>query len=84
MRLSSDVPLSAVRDYWNARPCNVRHSPKPVGTKEYFDEVEARKYFSNLTSRVSPSFHAGVTRRSWRLAVVSGPIPSTSPGTGPG
>jgi len=45
MRLSSDVPLSAVRDYWNARPCNVRHSPKPVGTKEYFDEVEARKYF---------------------------------------
>ena len=27
------------------RPCNIRHSPKPVGTREYFDEVEARKYF---------------------------------------
>jgi hypothetical protein len=21
------------------------HSPKPVGTREYFDEVEKRKYF---------------------------------------
>jgi SAM-dependent methyltransferase len=34
-----------VRDYWNARPCNIRHSPQPVGSKEYFDEVTARKYF---------------------------------------
>jgi 2-polyprenyl-3-methyl-5-hydroxy-6-metoxy-1,4-benzoquinol methylase len=38
-------PLAEVNAYWNARPCNIRHSPKPVGTKEYFDEVEARKYF---------------------------------------
>ncbi len=37
--------IEAVRAYWDARPCNIRHSPKPVGTKEYFDEVEARKYF---------------------------------------
>jgi ubiquinone/menaquinone biosynthesis C-methylase UbiE len=34
-----------VRRYWDARPCNIRHSPKEVGTREYFDEVEARKYF---------------------------------------
>src|ERR1700674_1915065 len=39
------TPLAKVNAYWNARPCNIRHSPKPVGTKEYFDEVEARKYF---------------------------------------
>ncbi len=39
------TPITKVRAYWNARPCNIRHSPKPVGTKEYFDEVEARKYF---------------------------------------
>ena len=38
------TPLARVSAYWNARPCNIRHSPKPVGTKEYFDEVEARKY----------------------------------------
>jgi len=40
-----DVPIASVRDYWNARPCNIRHSPLPVGTREYFDEVEKRKYF---------------------------------------
>jgi ubiquinone/menaquinone biosynthesis C-methylase UbiE len=33
-----------VQRYWDSRPCNIRHSPKPVGSKEYFDEVEARKY----------------------------------------
>ena len=37
--------LNAVREYWNRRPCNIRHSPAPVGTREYFDQVEARKYF---------------------------------------
>src|SRR5690349_19445191 len=40
-----DTSISRVNEYWNARPCNIRHSPKPVGTREYFDEVEARKYF---------------------------------------
>lgn len=34
-----------VEAYWDRRPCNIRHSPRPVGTREYFDEVEARKYF---------------------------------------
>lgn len=37
--------IGQVRDFWNRRPCNIRHSTKPVGTREYFDEVEARKYF---------------------------------------
>jgi 2-polyprenyl-3-methyl-5-hydroxy-6-metoxy-1,4-benzoquinol methylase len=37
--------IDQVRDYWNARPCNIRHSPQPVGSRGYFDEVEARKYF---------------------------------------
>jgi len=36
--------IERVADYWNRRPCNIRHSPKPIGTREYFDEVEARKY----------------------------------------
>jgi SAM-dependent methyltransferase len=34
-----------VQAYWNARPCNIRHSNQPVGTKEFFNEVETRKYF---------------------------------------
>jgi len=39
-----DIPVTKVREYWNSRPCNIRHSPQPVGSREYFDEVEARKY----------------------------------------
>jgi len=39
------VPIEEVRAYWDARPCNIRHSRQEVGTREYFDEVEARKYF---------------------------------------
>jgi len=37
--------IDQVRSYWNRRPCNIRHSTKPIGSREYFDEVEARKYF---------------------------------------
>ncbi len=39
------VDIESVRSYWNDRPCNIRHSTQPVGSREYFDEVEARKYF---------------------------------------
>jgi 2-polyprenyl-3-methyl-5-hydroxy-6-metoxy-1,4-benzoquinol methylase len=39
------VPIDAVREYWNRRPCNIRHSTKTPGSREYFDEVEHRKYF---------------------------------------
>jgi 2-polyprenyl-3-methyl-5-hydroxy-6-metoxy-1,4-benzoquinol methylase len=46
MKSSFDhVSIEYIKDFWNRRPCNIRHSPKPVGTREYFDEVEARKYF---------------------------------------
>jgi len=40
-----DVPIEEVRGFWNQRPCNIRHSPQQVGTREYFNEVEKRKYF---------------------------------------
>ena len=42
--LFAKMPLAAVEKYWNDRPCNLRHSTKQVGTREYFDEVERRKY----------------------------------------
>lgn len=38
------VPISRVREFWDARPCNLRHSASEVGTRQYFDEVESRKY----------------------------------------
>src|SRR6516164_4704006 len=47
----TDIPaaptatIEDVRTYWDRRPCNLRHSTLPVGTREYFDEAEARRYF---------------------------------------
>lgn len=41
----SNIDIKEVQDYWDRRPCNIRHSKLPIGTKEYFDEVEKRKYF---------------------------------------
>lgn len=38
------MSIEIVKNYWNKRPCNIRHSTKEVGTREYFDEVEQRKY----------------------------------------
>jgi SAM-dependent methyltransferase len=56
----ADVQIARVRDYWNNRPCNIRHSTQPVGTKEYFDEVEARKYL------VEPHIPAFADFEKWR------------------
>lgn len=45
MEQSRSVSIELVEEYWDRRPCNIRHSPSEVGTRQYFDEVEARKYF---------------------------------------
>jgi len=37
--------IDVIQKYWDERPCNIRHSSKDIGTKEYFDEVEHKKYF---------------------------------------
>lgn len=36
--------IDDVKKFWNDRPCNVRHSSRPLGTREYFDEVELKKF----------------------------------------
>lgn len=41
----AQASIQTVQEYWDARPCNIRHSDKQVGSREYFDEVEKRKYF---------------------------------------
>lgn len=43
--MSNNVSIEEVKEYWDKRPCNIRHSPAQIGTRQYFDEVEARKYF---------------------------------------
>ncbi len=54
------VQVDEVQAYWDARPCNVRHSTKPVGTRAYFDEVEARKY------RVEPHIPSFADFARWK------------------
>ncbi len=41
----AETSISQVQEYWNRRPCNIRHSTAEIGTREYFDQVEERKYF---------------------------------------
>ncbi len=36
--------IKDVTEYWDRRPCNIKHSNLPIGSKEYFDAVEERKY----------------------------------------
>jgi len=55
----SKSSLKDVQDFWNARPCNIQHSNAPVGTKQYFNEVEERKYF------VEPHIPAFADFTSW-------------------
>lgn len=56
----ADVEIQEVRNYWNARPCNIRHSTAEIGTEEYFNQVEARKYF------VEPHIPAFSEFERWR------------------
>lgn len=37
--------IKEVENYWDSRPCNIKHSSAEIGSVEYFNEVEYRKYF---------------------------------------
>jgi 2-polyprenyl-3-methyl-5-hydroxy-6-metoxy-1,4-benzoquinol methylase len=43
--MSDKLLKQKIADYWNNQPCNVKHSNKSVGTKEYFEEITKKKYF---------------------------------------
>tara|TARA_R110002074_G_scaffold132808_3_gene276365 strand:+ start:5056 stop:5811 length:756 start_codon:yes stop_codon:yes gene_type:complete len=38
------MSIEEVKQYWDNRPCNLKHSNKEIGSKEYFLEVSKRKY----------------------------------------
>ena len=54
------MDIEKVKKYWNDRPCNIRHSNKEVGTKDYFEEVEKRRY------KVEPSILDFVDFPKWK------------------
>jgi len=39
------MDIEKIKKYWNNKPCNINHSLYEIGTKEYFDEIEKKKYF---------------------------------------
>jgi len=41
---SDEKLMNDVYEFWNNRPCNIKHSNKKIGSKEYFEEVTKRKY----------------------------------------
>ena len=42
---AKDRSIEDVARYWDARPCNIRFSRAPIGSVQYFNDVEKRKYF---------------------------------------
>jgi 2-polyprenyl-3-methyl-5-hydroxy-6-metoxy-1,4-benzoquinol methylase len=57
---NTDETIENVHSYWDRRPCNIRHTRRAVGSREFFDEVEARKYF------VEPHIRAFADFARWR------------------
>jgi len=51
---------SAVRDYWQARPCGTTLSGERAGSPEFFAEIEAKRY------RAEPFIHEFADFASWR------------------
>lgn len=52
--------INKVLEFWNKRPCNVRHSELKVGTIDYFNEVESRKY------KIEPHIPKFAEFNSWK------------------
>ena len=70
--------IDDVENYWDDRPCNVRHGSAPVGTKEYFEQVEKRKFFVEPHILRFTEFDSGGVRKFLRLVVVLALQPSIS------
>lgn len=54
------VTIEDVKRYWNNQPCNVKHSNKELGSKEYFEEVERKRY------KAEPHIPKFVNFSSWK------------------
>ena len=80
---SSSNDIEEVRQYWDRRPCNIRHSPQPVGARLFRRALRRASISSSRTFLASPSSSAGAERRCWRSVAASAPIPSTSRATAP-
>ena len=46
-----------IKDYWNNQPCNVKHGTSEVGTREFFNEVTAKRFRAEPHNLDFPQFH---------------------------
>lgn len=60
---STMTTIDTIREYWNRRPCNIRHSNKELFSIEYFNEVEHRKYFVESHIPKFADFHSWKGKR---------------------
>ncbi len=60
--------ISRVRDDWNARPCNIRHSPHAAGMRDFSIGLEAHQYIDEPRS---PAF-AEFPRRAGKRVLQTG------------
>ena len=64
VRTFADQSVADVRRYWDARPCNIRHSPKPVGLEGVLRRGRGAEVLRRAAhSRRSPSSSAGAGKR---------------------
>jgi ubiquinone/menaquinone biosynthesis C-methylase UbiE len=63
----SNIPIEEVRKFWDARPCNILHSSLPVGSVEYFQNVEEKKYFVEPHIPLFAEFHRWKGKRVLEL-----------------
>ena len=61
--MSNQTIEDKIKHYWNTQPCNVKHGTSPVGTKEFFEEVTAKRFRSEPHNIDFGQYHAYRGRR---------------------
>lgn len=63
--MRSDVSIATIEDYWDAQPCNSKHGTAPIGTREWSEQVTARKF------KVEPHILRFAQHLRWKGKVVT-------------
>ena len=58
--------IENVKQFWDDRPCNIKHSKKEIGSKEYFDEVENKKLTAEPHIKTFQILMNGIIKKFWR------------------
>jgi SAM-dependent methyltransferase len=59
---ATDLEKKIVR-YWNNRPCNIKHSSKEIGSKEFFNEVSNKRFIVEPHIPEFAGFHLWNSKR---------------------